>query len=127
MSDYEGEERRLPSEVGLKMEHLEGEFAKLDRVVRAQAKSLSRVERKVFNGFGSKIDAVEQKVDRNLLNDEKSHEELKDMVKSQNKTFIIFFSLIFAALLTVLGSVWLRSSPKEGRIDAPITTTNQSQ
>lgn len=86
---------------------LEGRMATFEKKMNAQRRALGRVERKVFNGFGLKIDAINNKVENNRHDNEVAHTEIKKVLGGFIKFGATALVLIFIALISILGSIWL--------------------
>lgn len=104
---------------------LEDRMAKFEKKMNAHRRALGRVERKVFNGFGIKIDAINEKVESNRHDNEIAHAEIKKVLGGFIKFGATALVLIFIALIGILGSIWLLDRqtsnpvPEEVVLDAP--------
>lgn len=96
--------------LGEKVDHLERSIVALSRTVKTQGKALGRVEQKVFNGFGTKIDNINVSMVRDREVNEIAHTEVKKTLNSIVKFGATSFITIFVVLLSILGSVWLRNN-----------------
>jgi len=77
--------------------------------------ALRRVNEKVFNGFGEKMDGIEEKIDQNKKDNDTTHKEIKKGLSSMMKFWGMSMILIFVALITILGSIWLQDKD-EGEV-----------
>lgn len=87
----------------------------LSSKIEKQIESIHRVEEKVFNGFGTRIDAVKESLEEEKRSNEINHNEIKSDVKSLNKFVSIALVSIFIAILGVLGAVWGSSRAEDKR------------
>jgi len=76
--------------------------------LRSLDKALKRVSEKVFNGFGEKMNSIEEKIDQNKKDNDVIHKEMRKGLSSMMKFWGMSMVLIFVALLTILGSIWLQ-------------------
>jgi len=109
------------AQLGIKVDQLEAETKKLEKKITAQGRAINRVERKVFDGFGERMDSMntrisslETKIGENKLDNETAHVEIKKVLGGMIKFGATALILIFIALLSILGSIWFRGqNPKE--------------
>lgn len=80
----------------------------------AQGESLKRVEQKVFNGFGDRIEGLERTMNDNKADNIAAHRETRESLTGLSKAtqgimkFVaVSLITIFVTLLGILGSVWL--------------------
>ena len=116
-------------QMNAKIDNLERAMKLLSRKVTSQGRALGRVERKVFNGFGDKINHMERMIEQNRVDNEKAHIEIKDSLGLFAKFGVTSLILIFIALLSILGSIWLQDripdgKVKEAPVNAPVNPTN---
>jgi len=115
-----------------KVDHLEKEIKKLEKEINSQGRSINRLGKKVFDGFGNKIDAVNDRIDVFEQTNGVAHTEMKKVLGGLAKFGATALVLIFLALITILGSIWLhdREEPRqttEMQIDAPTDTNLATQ
>ena len=123
------------NQLGVKVDQLEKEIGKLDKKITQARSAISRVERKVFNGFGARIDAmtirigsVETKIDANKVDNVGAHTEMKKILGGIIKFGATSLILIFIVLLSILGSIWFHDNKEptkaatktEVQVSAPI-------
>lgn len=90
-------------------------------------KTLQRVSEKVFDGFGEKMNGIEKKIDQNKKDNETTHKEIKKGLSSMMKFWGMSMVLIFVALITILGSIWLQDKDKgEVGKDASVNITESA-
>ena len=78
---------------------IKSSLKKIEREQKVQSNSLLEVREKVFDGFGSKIDAVNKDVGQLRKDNEESHKETKGILKSLIIVFIGGLLTIIAAIL----------------------------
>ena len=91
--------------------------------LRLQGESLNRVEEKVFNGFGTKIDNINTNIVHDREINEVAHVEVKKTLGAIIKFGATSFIAIFMVLLSILGSLWLNNGenvPMEVSKNVPI-------
>lgn len=105
-----------------KVDHLEKSIVALSRTVKTQGKSLNRVEQKVFNGFGTKIDNVNENMVRDRRVNEIAHSKLEKSLGAIIRFGATSFVTIFVVLLSILGSIWFHNdkAPVEVIRNVPI-------
>lgn len=103
------------AQLGIKVDQLEAGIKKLEKKMITQGRAINRVERKVFNGFGERMDSMnarisslETKIGENKLDNETAHVEIKKVLGGMIKFGATALILIFIALLSILGSIWFR-------------------
>jgi len=110
------------AQLGTKVDQLETGIKKLEKKMTAQGRAIGRVERKVFDGFGERMDSMntrigslETKIDGNKIDNEAAHIEIKKVLGGMIKFGATALILIFIALLSILGSIWFRGqdTPRE--------------
>lgn len=104
-----------------------GEFDRINSAVRDGAKILERhteaiteMGKKVFNGHGDAILALSKKLDEEIADNLRNHEEIKRALSGVMKFVAASLITIFVALLGILGSVWvlsLQTNNSMGRIE----------
>lgn len=72
---------------------------KIEREQKAQSKSLAEVREKVFDGFDTRIDAVDKDVEQLRRDNETDHKEIKGTLKSLVVVLISGLMMIIAAIL----------------------------
>lgn len=116
MSDVHSEEmgKHVPpylcGQMAVKVDTLEKSIRTMSKIVTNQGKSLSRVERKVFNGFGAKIDNLSATIQIDREANEKAHADMKKTLGAIIKFGATSFITIFVVLLSILGSLWLNNN-----------------
>lgn len=115
MNDVHSEEmgKHVPpylcGQMAVKVDNLEKSIKIMSKIVTNQGKSLGRVERKVFNGFGTKIDNLSLTMRNDREVNEKAHTEMKKTLRAIIKFGATSFIAIFVVLLSILGSLWLHN------------------
>ena len=107
----------------VKVDNLEVSINTLSETVRLQGESLNRVEQKVFNGFGTKIDNINTNMVHDREINEVAHAEVKKTLGAIIKFGATSFIAIFMVLLSILGSLWLNNGenvPMEVSKNVPI-------
>lgn len=92
-----------------RFENMEATLRDLKCVVNGHTEALGRVEQKVFNGFGTKIDNTYTIMALDRASNEKAHTGMEKSLSSIIKFGATSFILIFIALLGIIGSLWLRT------------------
>ena len=92
-----------------KVDHLEKSIIALSRTVKTQGKALGRVEQKVFNGFGTKIDNINANMIRDREVNEIAHADMRKTLGAIIKFGATSFVTIFVVLLSILGSIWFQN------------------
>jgi len=95
----------------VKMEHFEKSIVALSKTVKSQGRALGRVEQKVFNGFGAKIDNLTDTLTRDRLANDAEHKAIQKSLSSIIKFILTAFISIFIVLLSILGSLWFGGTP----------------
>ncbi len=110
------------AQLGTKVDQLEAGIKNLEKKMTSQGRAVNRLERKVFNGFGERMDAMntqisslETKIGEHKLDNETAHVEIKKVLGGMIKFGATALILIFIALLSILGSIWFRGqdTPRE--------------
>ena len=116
-------------QLGVRVEHLQKEIEKLYRKVSTQGRALGRVERKVFNGFGERMDAmniridtVEMKIDAHKRDNDAAHTEFRKVQGGAIKFGATALVMIFIAVLTILGTMLVNNRNTEMPTNAPVVT-----
>lgn len=78
----------------------------LDVDVKEQTKVVNAMHAKVFNGFESKIDNLDGKLERYMSTNDEQLKEIRGTLSSIIKFGATALVTIFVALLAILGSVW---------------------
>jgi len=109
-----------------KVDNVEDRLKTLEKQLAEQSGSLREIERKVFNGFDEKIDALNEKIDENKVSNEAAHAEVKKALGGIIRFGAASLILIFVTLLGILGSIWLRERGSQAviqgtevQVDAP--------
>jgi hypothetical protein len=116
----------LCGQMNEKMNVLGKSMKSMSKKITSQGKSLGRVEQKVFNGFGQKINSMENMIEQNRTDNETAHTKIEKDLRAIIKFGATALIMIFIGLLGVLGSIWLQDRGavnqvmEEVKIDAPI-------
>ena len=122
----------LCGQMSAKIDNLEKAMKLLSKKSTSQGKALGRVERKVFNGFGDKINHMEKMIEQHRIDNENAHIEFKKSLGLFARFGVTALILIFVALLSILGSIWLQDRVpigrvREAQINAPIDPVIETQ
>lgn len=96
------------------------EVKEMKNELRDVSKAIRRVEHKVFNGFGNRIDSVNEKLDGEIKTNAQAHAELKQSLSGVMRFIAIALVSIFVAIIGVLGAVWASDSRGQARIDSAL-------
>lgn len=84
--------------------------------IKQFGESLGRVERKVFNGFGSRIEAVNDKLDDEKRANAENHKAMQDSINSMTRFVSGALITIFVGMLGLFGVIWTTGSRAEMRV-----------
>ncbi len=97
--------------------------------IKQHTSEIKDMARKVFNGFGDKITSLEEKMDTEILDNASDHAALGRSIDSVKKSVgkLLWFVamalvMIFVALVSILGSIWIsdRNAMQRSVIDPPV-------
>ncbi len=119
-SGNRGEEIMTPNQqyrmvCGPHLDRLERTIETNSETIRDHTGEIKRMSNKVFNGFGSRIEAINDKLDREINTNIQSHAEIKSTLSLIAKFGATALILIFVALLGILGSIWAANSKSSDR------------
>lgn len=122
----------LCGQTSAKIDNLEKTMKLLSKKVNAQAKALGRIERKVFDGFGDKINHMEKMIEQHRIDNENARIEFKKSLGLFARFGITASILVFVALLSILGSIWLQDRVpikrvRGAQINAPVDPVIEAQ
>lgn len=113
----------------MNMEHLIKDMSETRADIKSFGEALGRVEQKVFNGFGSRIDAVNDKLDIEILNHKEDTARMYSAVekhtaavhKSAEDTHRFLMGVLislFIGLLSIIILIWTTGSSTDVRVQA---------
>lgn len=80
---------------------------KLEETIENMKEDVTKIKIKIFNGFSSKIDSTENKVNYIDKQNDKQHRELKDNIKDLSKKFDKILWMFGIGTLTILMKDWV--------------------
>ncbi len=94
------------------------------KVLEEHTKSIRKMENRVFNGFGTRIDNLEKQVNRDIEESREGRKLIMQTMGSMIKFGASAMILIIAALIGIFGSLWLQDREFQQEMSsAPIYKT----